>query len=69
MNEIGGFVRAVRAAEGRGELSKQQRRTLEGQAKGGDLAGAYRGLERLYVRAERVEQNRRSCYGARGVIS
>lgn len=53
MNEVGGFCRAVRAAESRGELTKQQARTLEGQAKKGDLRGAYRGLERIYLRLER----------------
>lgn len=47
MNEVGGFVKAIRAMEGRGELTRQQRRTLEGQAKHGDLMGAYRGLERI----------------------
>lgn len=46
--EIKGFCRVVRACEERGELTRQQRRTLEGQAKHGDLLGAYRGLERLY---------------------
>lgn len=42
------FRRAVRAAERRGELTKQQSRTLRGQAANGDLKGALRGLERLY---------------------
>ena len=50
MNEVGGFVKAVRAAEERGELTRQQRRTLEGQAKKGDLRGAYRGLQTIYGR-------------------
>ena len=52
--EIRGFCRVVRACEERGELTMQQRRTLEGQAKHGDLMGAYRGLERLYRGFERA---------------
>lgn len=34
----------------RGELTKQQGRTLIGQAKHGDYAGAMRGIERVYSR-------------------
>lgn len=48
MTEVRLFRRAVRAAERRGELTKQQSRTLRGQAANGDLKGALRGLERLY---------------------
>lgn len=33
----------------RGELTKQQGKTLIGQAKHGDYAGAIRGIERIYV--------------------
>lgn len=44
---------AVRAAEERGELTRQQSRTLQGQAKRGDLHGAYRGLRTIYRRNER----------------
>lgn len=33
----------------RGELTKQQGRTLMGQAKHGDYAGAMRGIERIYT--------------------
>lgn len=50
MNDIGGFSRFIRACEERGELTKQQRRTLIGQAKHGDLQGAYRGMQRLLSR-------------------
>lgn len=52
VNEIGGFVRAIRAAEERGEITRQQRRTLEGQAKNGDLRGAYKGLVTIYGRMD-----------------
>lgn len=34
----------------RGELTRQQGRTLMGQAKHGDYAGAMRGIERIYNR-------------------
>ena len=34
----------------RGELTKQQGKTLMGQAKNGDYAGALRGIERIYSR-------------------
>jgi hypothetical protein len=34
----------------RGELTKQQGRTLIGQAKHGDYDGAMRGIERIYNR-------------------
>lgn len=53
MNEAGGFIKAVRAAEKRRELTRQQSGTLIGQAKNGDLRGAYKGLKRLYERDER----------------
>lgn len=53
MNAVKGFCIAVRAAESRGELTKQQRRTLEGQAKKGDLTGAYKGLQSIYARNDR----------------
>lgn len=50
MNDVGGFCRAVRAAMERGEITWQQARTLQGQAKKGDLKGAYKGLTTLYGR-------------------
>ena len=34
----------------RGELTKQQGKTLIGQAKHGDYVGAMRGIERIYIR-------------------
>ena len=34
----------------RGELTKQQGKTLMGQAKYGDYAGAMKGIERIYSR-------------------
>lgn len=34
----------------RGELTKRQGKTLMGQAKHGDYAGAMRGIERIYSR-------------------
>ena len=50
MNEIGGFIKFIKAAESCGEITRQQRKTLEGQAKNGDLKGAYKGLQALYRR-------------------
>lgn len=47
---IHALCRAVRAAERRGELTRQQARTIMGQAKHGDPEGAMRGLQRLYER-------------------
>lgn len=44
------LCRVVRAAERRGELTKQQALTIMGQAKHGDPEGAMRGLQRLYER-------------------
>ena len=44
------FCKAVRACMQRGEITTQQARTLIGQAKHGDLAGAMRGVERIYSR-------------------
>ena len=44
------FCRVVRECERRGELTRQQARTIIGQAKAGDLEGALRGLGRLYPR-------------------
>lgn len=46
------FCRCVRECVRRGELTRQQGRTLMGQAKHGDLAGALRGLRRLYERMQ-----------------
>ena len=45
---VKGFCRVVRECEGRGEITRQQARTLMGQAKHGDVDGALRGLGRLY---------------------
>lgn len=44
------FCKAVRACQQRGDITKQQARTLIGQAKAGDLSGAMRGVERIYSR-------------------
>jgi hypothetical protein len=44
------FCKVISACVKRGELSKQQGRTLIGQAKHGDLSGAMRGVERIYTR-------------------
>lgn len=42
--------KVISACVQRGELTKQQGKTLMGQAKHGDYAGAMRGLERIYSR-------------------
>lgn len=44
------FCKAVKACQQRGEITTQQARTLIGQAKHGDIAGAMRGIERMYSR-------------------
>lgn len=56
MNDVGGFCRAVGAAERRGELTRQQSRTLVGQAKKQGLTGALKGLKRIYEREEARQQ-------------
>lgn len=42
--------KAIRDLVRRGELTKQQGKTLIGQAKHGDYAGAMKGIERIYSR-------------------
>lgn len=44
------FCKVVKACQQRGEITRQQARTLIGQAKHGDLSGAMRGVERMYSR-------------------
>lgn len=44
------LCRVIAACVKRGELTKQQGKTLMGQAKHGDYAGAMRGIERVYRR-------------------
>ena len=44
---ISDTCKAIRDLVGRGELTRQQGRTLMGQCKHGDLEGARKGLERL----------------------
>ena len=44
------LCRVISACVKRGELTKQQGKTLVGQAKSGDYDGALRGLERIYSR-------------------
>lgn len=46
-SDIGTFCRVVRECVRAGDLTRQQGRTLMGQAKSGDLKGALRGLGRL----------------------
>jgi len=48
--EIKTFCKAVSQASHDGLLSRQQAKTLMGQAKHGDYAGAMRGIERIYSR-------------------
>lgn len=50
--EVREFCRCVRECVRRGELTRQQGRTLMGQAKHGDMEGALRGLRRLYERMQ-----------------
>ena len=44
------FCKAVRERQRKGEITKQQARTIMGQAKAGDIEGAARGLERACKR-------------------
>ena len=44
------LCRCISSCVKRGELTKQQGKTLMGQAKHGDYAGAMRGIERIYSR-------------------
>ena len=44
------LCKAISACVGRGEITKQQGKTLMGQAKREDYAGAMRGLGRIYDR-------------------
>lgn len=48
--QISDTCKAIRDLMRRGELTKQQGRTLMGQAKHGDYAGAMKGIERIYNR-------------------
>lgn len=48
--QVKDLCRVIAACVQRGELTKQQGKTLMGQAKHGDYAGAMRGLERMYNR-------------------
>lgn len=47
---ISDTCKAIRDLVGRGELTRQQGKTLMGQCKHGDYAGAMRGIERIYSR-------------------
>lgn len=47
---VSDFCKVVRACQQRGEITRQQARTIMGQARHGDLAGAMRGVERIYNR-------------------
>lgn len=44
---ISDTCKAIRDLVGRGELTRQQGKTLMGQCKHGDIEGAKKGLERL----------------------
>lgn len=48
--QVKDFCRVISACVKRGELTKQQGKTLIGQAKHGDYVGAMRGIERIYNR-------------------
>ena len=45
--EVRQLCRAVRAAVERGDMTRQQGRTIMGQAKHGDIEGAKAGLRRI----------------------
>ena len=45
------LCRCISECVRRGELTKQQGKTLMGQAKRGDYDGAMRGVERIYGKA------------------
>ena len=48
--QVKDLCRVIGACVKRGELTKQQGKTLIGQAKHGDYTGAMRGIERIYNR-------------------
>lgn len=48
--QVKDLCRVISACVKRGELTKQQGKTLMGQAKNGDYAGAIKGIERIYSR-------------------
>ena len=48
--QVKDLCRVISACVRRGELTKQQGKTLIGQAKHGDYVGAMRGIERIYGR-------------------
>ena len=48
--QVKDLCRVIAECVKRGELTKQQGKTLMGQAKHGDYAGATRGIERIYSR-------------------
>ena len=48
--EVKDLCKVISECVRRGELTRQQGKTLMGQAKHGDYAGAMRGLERIYSR-------------------
>lgn len=48
--QVKDLCRCIAECVKRGELTRQQGKTLMGQAKHGDYAGAMRGIERIYSR-------------------
>lgn len=46
--QVKDLCRVISGCVKRGELTKQQGKTLMGQAKHGDYAGAMKGIERIY---------------------
>jgi len=48
--QVKDLCKAIATCVKRGDLTKQHGKTLMGQAKHGDYAGAMRGLERIYSR-------------------
>jgi hypothetical protein len=48
--EVKDLCKVIAECVRRGELTKQQGKTLIGQAKHGDYVGAMKGIERIYSR-------------------
>ncbi len=48
--QVKDLFKVISACVKRGELTKQQGKTLMGQAKHGDYEGAMKGIERIYSR-------------------
>lgn len=54
-NETTTFIKALRTIP---QLSRQQRKTLKGQALAGDLDGAFKGLQKIQQRGVREQREK-----------